>query len=143
MQRLHAGRLHRTECRLLGVDKIRGFVTAICFGCMFLWILCGCYLEGDQSYPLTLSASSSNGLPQPAQRRTNPFSLLQKAHTEMPSVFRRRLLLEASSSQRRALQFQLDSGSGDDADGDLGSGSGSGDAKEVSINNAGFCTSAA
>ena len=37
-------------CALLSTNQLQSFVTILCFGCVFLWVLSGRYLENEHRY---------------------------------------------------------------------------------------------
>ena len=95
---------------LLSANHLRSFFTTLCFGCVFLWILSGQYLDREQQGPRSLSASPVHSRNKAVLAQRQSYEQLRPLQTTHAArvYFRRRLLLEAKDHRG------LDATSGDE-----------------------------
>lgn len=87
------------EC-FLRVNQLRCFITALCFGCIFLWILCGQYLDQERRYSDAPSTSPEFSLVLASRQSKEQLQRLQRTRGDARFALRR--LLEAGEELDRS-----------------------------------------
>ena len=90
---------------VLSANHLRSFLTALCFGCVFLWTLSGQYLDSEEPpHTDTRFASPTHSRNKAVLARRQHYEQLHPLQTTHPAAFsfRRRLLLEARERESDA-----------------------------------------